>query len=98
MEESGMKLSVTSWTALMVAALLASLSLVTWRQARSREALEELDTIRREVSLAKAERDELEHRIQILESRSRVVPEARERLGMRTPGSGEIVLLSGGDR
>jgi cell division protein FtsL len=90
-----MKLSAASWTALVVAALLASLSLVTWRQARVREALEELDHLRREISLAEAERSNLEQRIQMLESRSRVVPEARERLGMKTPGSAEIIILSG---
>lgn len=90
-----MRLSAASWTALVVAALLGSLSLVTWRQARVRESLEELDHLRREISLIEAERSELEQRIRILESRSRVVPEARERLGMRTPGSAEIVILSG---
>lgn len=90
-----MKLSAASWTALLVAVLLASLSLVTWRQTRTREALAELDELRREISLAEAERSELEQRIQMLESRSRVVPAARERLGMKTPGSDEIVILSG---
>jgi cell division protein FtsL len=90
-----MKLSAVSWTALMVAVLLAALSLVTWRQARTRESLAELDELRREISLAEAERSELERRIQFLESRGRVVAEARERLGMKTPASGEIVILSG---
>jgi cell division protein FtsL len=90
-----MKLSAVSWTALMVAVLLAALSLVTWRQARAREALAELDELRREISLVEAERSELERRIERLESRGRVVPEARERLGMKSPGSGEIVILSG---
>jgi cell division protein FtsL len=90
-----MKLSAISWTALMVAVLLAALSLVTWRQARTREFLAELDELRREISLAEAERGELERRIQFLEGRGRVVSEARERLGMKTPESGEIVILSG---
>ena len=90
-----MKLGAPSWTALIVAALLAALSLVTWRQARVRDALRDLDELRREVTLAQAEKSELEQRIRFLESRSRVVSEAREHLGMRPPTSAEIILLSG---
>lgn len=90
-----MRLSGTSLTALAVAALLAALSLVTWRQSRTREALVELDRIQRSVSLVEAERAELQRRIQVLESRGRVVRDARERLGMRNPDAGEIVLLPG---
>lgn len=82
-------------TALAVVALLAALSLVTWRQARALEALRDLDTVQRAVSLVEAERAELHRRIQTLESRGHVVPSARERLGMRTPSAGEIILLEG---
>ncbi|MEX1257031.1 MAG: cell division protein FtsL [Gemmatimonadota bacterium] len=83
--------------ALAAALLLASLSLVTWRQARALEELAELDGLRREISLLEAERTDLETRIQALESRGRVLRTASERLGMRRPNdaSGEIVLLSG---
>jgi cell division protein FtsL len=83
--------------ALAAALLLASLSLVTWRQARALEELAELDGLRREISLLEAERTDLETRIQALESRGRVLRAASERLGMRRPNdaSGEIVLLSG---
>lgn len=88
-----MKLSATSLTALAVALLLASLSLVTWRQARALEALAELDVLQRQISLVEADRAELQRRIQVLESRSRVVQDARERLNMRTPRAEEIVLL-----
>jgi cell division protein FtsL len=90
-----MRLSGTSLTALAVAALLTALSLVTWRQARVREALADVAELRREMSLADAEQAELKRRIQTLESRGRVVAEARERLDMRTPNAGEIVLLPG---
>lgn len=79
--------------ALAMAMVLASLSLVAWRQGRARDALADLDRIRRETALAEAERAELGRRVQHLESRARVVPEARERLGMHTPGSDEIVIL-----
>jgi cell division protein FtsL len=89
------RISGTSLTALAVAALLAALSLVTWRQSRTREALVELDRVQRAISLVEAERAELQRRIQVLESRGRVVRDARERLGMRNPEAGEIVLLPG---
>ncbi|TVP47307.1 MAG: hypothetical protein EA350_05530 [Gemmatimonadales bacterium] len=83
-------------TAVGLAALLLSLSLVTWRQSRAREAMAELDALHREISLVRAERAAFERRIQSLESRGHVVPAARERLGMRTPGAANIVLLAPG--
>jgi cell division protein FtsL len=89
-----MRISGTSLAALAVAALLISLSLVTWRQARAGEALVELDGLKREASLIEAQRAELLRRIQVLESRSRVVRDARERLGMRGPNAEEIVIMS----
>lgn len=90
-----MRMAGVVLTALAVAALLAALSLVTWRQARALEALQALDAIERELSLVEAERAGLHRRIQTLESRGRVVPAARDRLGMRTPSAGEIILLEG---
>jgi cell division protein FtsL len=80
-------------TALGLAAVLAALSFVTWRQSRAREVLAEMDRVHREISLVQAERAELERRIQTLESRGHVVPTARERLGLVTPDAAEIVLL-----
>lgn len=79
--------------ALAVAVFLASLSLVAWRQARARDVLADLERIRGETTLAQAEESELERQIEYLESRARVVPEARDRLGMHTPESKEIVIL-----
>jgi hypothetical protein len=76
-------------------ALLASLWGVTWRQSRALEAMAELDELRRLTSVAEAERVDLERAIQVLESRARVVPEARERLGMHIAGSAELVILPG---
>jgi cell division protein FtsL len=89
-----MKLSGPLMMVVAVALLLAGLSLVAWRQSRAREALAELDGIRREISLMTAERNELVNRIQSLESLGRVIPEAEKRLGMRLPSDGEIVLLA----
>jgi len=76
-----------------VITLLGSLSLVTWRHSRTLEALALLDDIRRQASLAEAERVELDRAIQVLESRVRVVPAARDRLGMHLAATTEMVFL-----
>lgn len=78
-----------------VAGLVAALGLVAWRQGRALEALAELDGTRRDKGVLVAEQAELERRIQALESRARVVPEARRVLGMRTPEAAEMVILPG---
>ena len=78
-----------------VVALLGSLAMVTWRQSRAFEELGRLDEVRRRTSVAEAERVELERSIQVLESRGRVVPLARERLGMHTATTAEMVILPG---
>ncbi len=76
-----------------VVVLLASLGLVTWRQSRALQVLERLDAVRQEISVSKAEHAELERTIQRLESRAYVVPAAKARLGMHTPGASELVIL-----
>lgn len=92
------RLSTPALVALAFGVLLASLSLVTWRQTRALEALADLDRLTRDRSLAESELTELHRRIQYLESRGRVVPQAREELGMHTPAASEIVWLPGEDR
>ena len=89
------RLAGTSMVALATAALLASLSLVAWRQARALEVLERLDEVRRELTLSESEKADLLSRVRVLESRGRVVPEAREELRMRMPDASEIVILAG---
>jgi cell division protein FtsL len=82
--------------ALATLALVSSLILVAWRQSRALEALAALDAVRRERSLAEAEHAALGRRIEHLESRVRVVPEARARLGMHLPDvSSELRILVG---
>ena len=76
-------------------ALLGSLGFLVWRQARALEGLADLAQVRTERRLAIDELADMERRIQVLESRSRVVPEARRLLGMRTPNASEIVILPG---
>lgn len=80
-------------TAVTFALLLAALGFVTWRQSRTLEALAEWDELRRAASVARAQVVELEREIEVLESRGRVVPEARRRLGMHTPDASELVIL-----
>jgi cell division protein FtsL len=77
------------------AVLLSALAMVTWRHSRSLESLAALDDVRRQTSVAMAERVELEREVQVLVSRQRVVPAARERLGMHMPARGELVMLPG---
>ncbi|MFH1762779.1 MAG: hypothetical protein ABIF09_01185 [Gemmatimonadota bacterium] len=86
-------LAGTSLVALAVAAFLASLSLVSWRQGQALNTLEYLDEVRQECALEAANREELESRIRHLESRGRVVLEAEKRLGMRNALSSDIVYL-----
>jgi len=86
-------LAGTSLVALAVAALLASLSLVSMRQRKALDTMTCLDSLQQESALAEADREELTTRILHLESRGRVVPEAERRLGMRRAGSSDIVRL-----
>ena len=88
-------LAGTSIVALAVAAFLASLSLVSWRQGQALDTLRHLETLQQEVALEVASREELENRILYLQSRARVVSEAGERLRMREALSSEIVILPG---
>lgn len=82
--------------ALAFAALLASLSLVVWRQSRALETLRSLDALRAERAVLEAERSSLVREIQRLESRSRLVAVGAARLGLRVPSGDEIVILAAG--
>jgi cell division protein FtsL len=84
--------------AIAFTALLASMSLVVWRQSRALEVLRGLDEARTTRAIGEAERSELNRRIEFLESRSRVVEEAVKRLGMHVPSSDEMIFLPLNDR
>jgi cell division protein FtsL len=88
-------LAGTSRVALAVAAFLASLSLVSWRQREALDTMAALDSLRQELALEVSTLEELESRILHLESWGRVVPEAERRLGMRKAGASDIVYLPG---
>jgi cell division protein FtsL len=79
--------------AITFAVLMWSLGLVTWRQSRALEANRTLDDLRRHVSVARAERVEIDRGIQTLRRRVRIVMEA-EAMGMHTPDATEQVFLS----
>jgi cell division protein FtsL len=80
--------------ALAFALLLAALSQVVWRQSRALDVLRALDDARSERAYAEAERTVLLRRMQVLETRSRVVRAAGERLGMRVPSHTDIIILT----
>ena len=79
--------------ALGFALLLASLSAVIWRQSRALESQRAAEELREEATLLEAQKAQLAHRIQELESRERVVEVAATRLDMHVPSAAEIVLL-----
>jgi cell division protein FtsL len=81
--------------ALAVAAFLASLSLVSIRQREALDTLRDVDSLREEMAIEVGTKEELENRIRTLETRSRVVREAEERLGMRAALDSEVIRLSG---
>jgi cell division protein FtsL len=73
--------------------LLASLSLVTWRQTRGYALEREVRQLETARALKEAERVELTRRIERLRSRSRILQVARDRYGMHLPEDHEIVIL-----
>ena len=82
--------------AVVLAFLLGALGTVISRQSRAFESLATLDDLRRQMSVATAEQIELERDIQVLESRARVVPVARDQLSMHIPVGVELVTLLAG--
>ena len=73
--------------------LLASLTLVTWRQTRGVALEREVRRLETARAMKEAERVELTREIERLRSRSRIVQVARDRLGMHLPADNEIVIL-----
>jgi len=83
----------TAWTALAIVLLLASLSLVTWRQTQARALYETLDSLRGTQEMLRAEIRALETEITRLESRARVEEAAEVRLGMHRSTTEERIDL-----
>ena len=81
---------------LAMAALLASLSVVAWRQGRAYDVQQELEALRTERSLALSNQAQLKRDIRALQSRERVVQVAGELLGLRRPaGQVRVIRVDG---
>ena len=78
--------------ALVMAFVLMSLSVVAWRQGRALGVLSELDEVQSEIGLARSEVTELERETRVLRSRSRIVADAADRLGLHRP-EGQVRVL-----
>lgn len=78
--------------ALAIALVLASLSVVAWRQGRALGVLSELDRVQSEIGAARSEAGELQREIRVLQSRARIVADAAERLGLHQP-EGQVRVL-----
>ena len=73
-----------------------ALTVVAWRQSTTRETMEEIGRLSRELAVAADEREELARDVLGLEQRPWVVAEAARRLGLRPPREEEVVIMSGG--
>lgn len=76
----------------------AALTVVAWRQSTTRETMEEIGRLTRELAVAADERKELARDLLGVEQRPWVVAEAGRRLGLRPPREEELVFTSGGSQ
>ena len=79
--------------ALYAVVLTLALASVVWRQTVGVERYRELQKLREEASVVRAERDELVTRILALQRRERIVAYAQTRLGMHVARDEEVVML-----
>ena len=80
-----------------LAAIVAALAAVAWRQSKTRETMQELARVERDLAVALDEREGVAREVVALESRW-VTAEAARRLGLRPPAESEIVITSGAAR
>ena len=81
-----------------LAAIVASLAVVAWRQSATRETMQELVRADRELEVALDEREEVARDLIAVESRRSIAGEAVRRLGLRPPTEREVIITSGGAR
>ncbi|HET7463958.1 MAG TPA: hypothetical protein VFJ82_22065 [Longimicrobium sp.] len=81
-----------AWAAYAVV-LTAALASVVWRQTAGVERFREVQALREEAAVVRAERDELATRILTLSRRERIVAYAQTRLGMHVARDEEVVML-----
>lgn len=85
--------------AVLVLALYAgALTVVAWRQSTTRETMEEIGRVSRELAIAVEEREESARDLLGVEHRPWVVAEAGRRLGLRPPREEEMVFMTGGSQ
>lgn len=78
-----------------LAAMLAALALVAWRQSTTRETMQRLQDVERELAISADAREELARQVTQLEARPRIAAEAARRLGLRPPDDHEVVIPAG---
>lgn len=83
---------------LVLALYPLALTVVAWRQSTTRETMEEVGRLTRDLAVAADEREELARDLLALEQRQWVVAEAARRLGLRPPREDEVVFTSGRSR
>jgi len=88
---------VAGRAACAISAMVSALALVAWRQSTTREVMQELQEIGRDLAIAADEREELARRATQLEARPRIAVAAAERLGLRPPSDYEVVMPAGGE-
>lgn len=79
-----------------IACLLASLSLVAWRQGRAYDLQREVEAVRSEVAAAQDRKTQYEADITFLESREHILEAAERLLGLRSP-SGQVRVIRMGE-
>ena len=80
---------------LSVAAVLAALTTVAWRQSSARGTMKALTDLERQIELARDEREDLARTLMVMEGRNWVLVEAERRLGLRSPREAELQFLPG---
>ena len=81
---------------LVLVVYAGALTMVAWRQSTTRETMEEIAGLSRELAIAVEERERLALDLLGFEQRRWVVAEARRRLGLRPPREAEVVFIAGG--
>lgn len=80
---------------LSVAAVLAALTTVAWRQSSARGTMKALADLERQIELARDEHEELARDLMVMEGRNWILSEAQRRLGLRSPREAELQFLPG---
>ena len=80
----------------VLVAVTGSLAVLAWRQSTTRETLEELDRVGRELAVLADRREELTRELVGIEKRPWVLAEASRRLRLRPASEREVILASGG--